>query len=46
MNFNFQRPRRLKVEELTSNYGKFVAEPLNGVMAVPSELLSGGYCFP
>jgi len=27
MNFNFQRPRRLKVEELTSNYGKFVAEP-------------------
>ena len=27
MNFNFQRPRRLKVEELTSNYGRFVAEP-------------------
>jgi DNA-directed RNA polymerase subunit alpha len=27
MNFNFQRPRRLKVEELTSTYGKFVAEP-------------------
>lgn len=27
MNFNFQRPRRLKVEELTPNYGKFVAEP-------------------
>ncbi|MCK4835828.1 MAG: DNA-directed RNA polymerase subunit alpha [Candidatus Aminicenantes bacterium] len=27
MNFNYQRPRRLKVEELTSNYGKFIAEP-------------------
>jgi DNA-directed RNA polymerase subunit alpha len=27
MNFNYQRPRRLKVEELTSSYGKFSAEP-------------------
>ena len=27
MSFNYQRPRRLKVEELTSSYGKFSAEP-------------------
>lgn len=27
MDFKYQRPRRLKVEELTSNYGRFVAEP-------------------
>jgi DNA-directed RNA polymerase subunit alpha len=27
MSNNYQRPRRLEVEELTANYGKFVAEP-------------------
>ncbi len=27
MNFKYQRPRRLEVEELTSNYGRFNAEP-------------------
>jgi DNA-directed RNA polymerase subunit alpha len=27
MNYNYQRPRKLEVEELTDNYGKFVAEP-------------------
>jgi len=27
MNFTYQRPRRLVVEELTKAYGKFVAEP-------------------
>lgn len=27
MYFNYQRPRRLKVEELTSSYGRFSAEP-------------------
>lgn len=27
MAYNYQRPRRLEVEELTTNYGKFVAEP-------------------
>jgi len=27
MEFNYQRPRRLEVEELSDNYGKFVAEP-------------------
>lgn len=25
--FNYQRPRKLRVEELTSTYGRFVAEP-------------------
>ncbi|MFC2156140.1 DNA-directed RNA polymerase subunit alpha, partial [Acidobacteriota bacterium] len=27
MEFNYQRPRKLEVEELTPNYGKFYAEP-------------------
>src|SRR5512136_1148001 len=27
MNFKYQRPRRLEVEELTSRYGRFNAEP-------------------
>jgi DNA-directed RNA polymerase subunit alpha len=27
MNFNYQRPRRMKIEELTPIYGRFVAEP-------------------
>jgi DNA-directed RNA polymerase subunit alpha len=27
MEFNYQRPRRLEVEELTENFGRFVAEP-------------------
>jgi len=27
MEFNYQRPRRLEVEELTPNYGRFSAEP-------------------
>ena len=27
MKLNYQRPRKLEVEELTSNYGKFYAEP-------------------
>lgn len=27
MIFNYQRPRRMKVEELTHNHGKFIAEP-------------------
>lgn len=27
MEFNYQRPRKLEVEELTSDYGKFFAEP-------------------
>ncbi len=27
MEFNYQRPRKLEIEELTSNYGRFYAEP-------------------
>lgn len=27
MEFNYQRPRKLEVEEMTSNYGRFSAEP-------------------
>ncbi|MDY0295794.1 MAG: DNA-directed RNA polymerase subunit alpha [Acidobacteriota bacterium] len=27
MEFNYQRPRRLEVDELTENFGRFVAEP-------------------
>jgi len=27
MDFNYQRPRKLEVEELTENYGRFSAEP-------------------
>jgi DNA-directed RNA polymerase subunit alpha len=27
MEFNYQRPRKLEVEELTNNYGRFSAEP-------------------
>ncbi len=27
MDFNYQRPRKLEVEELTDNYGRFTAEP-------------------
>ena len=27
MNLKYQRPRKLDVEELTPNYGRFTAEP-------------------